>query len=256
MKKIISATLLMSAIFICSCKKSQTNQQTQTVTGNVAMVDATDSFLITNNITGTTVALQNANTTLNLPVSSTGNFTIPNINTTGNITLTYSHAGYGVFKQFFTHLQFDSLKTGLLGASATLHPSSKVVVNSLSGTLQNNTLQLNCNVSFPGQTGIKYVAFVHQKNNPLISLNNIQGTQNVAGSYPVIQGDNSINICLCSEECKSYLPGDTLYIKAFGSVETKYGDDCYFDPTINGMIYPSINQNSNSQTLSFVIPKN
>lgn len=256
MKKNTCIALSVTILFICSCKKSQTTQEAQTATGNVSYVDATDSFLITNNITGTTVTLQNVNSTINLPVNSNGNFSVPNINTTGITTLTFSHEGYGIFKQFFSQPQYDSLKNGLLGAGAMLHPLSKVIVNSFSGIIQNNTLQLNCNVSFPDQAGIKYVALIHQKNNPLISFNNIPGMQNVAGSYAVSKGDNSINICLCAEECKSYLPGDTLYFKAFGSVESKYGDDSYFDPIRNTMILPSINETSNSQTVSLIIPKN
>jgi hypothetical protein len=253
MKNNMLILLLILSISIFGCSKSQTSQS-QTRSGTVLLTDASDSFILTNG-SGTTITVEHSDPLISVQTDVNGIFQLPKLKSTGNMVLVYSHTGYGVYKQFFTSQGWDSLQTypNYL-SSVILEPMSAVVVNSLSGVLENDTLKLNCNVSVPNQSGQGYIAFVHTKNNPSVSIDNLSSSVSIASPYAVRTGDNSLNLCLCMSSCKNYNSGDTIFIKAYGAINYKYGTSIYFDPENNTLIYPSLNENSNSQTLSFVIP--
>lgn len=170
------------------------------------------------------------------------------------MVLIFSHAGYGTVRQYYTQSYLDSITKGIKKIS--LFPISSMVVNSLSGTLNGDTYKLTCNVSAPDANSSNGVSFFIQKNNSKVSFADYSGDTSVSRfmTIPVTNGDNTNSICIkCSKDCGFIQYGDTVYIKAWGFNINSYASN-YVNPLTNKLVFPSINPNSNSSTIWFVVP--
>lgn len=264
MKQLMLAGLVIFLATLLGCQKNQTNSSiTNLLQGSAVLYNA--NLQIVNDNTNTTVTVQNAGTSTTVPVKSDGTFQLPILKVSGVLTIAYSHAGYGTYKQFYAQSAMDSIVKGFTQIQpVNLFPTSPVIVNSLSSTRNNDTVTVVCNVSVANRDTLNAIRFFVQKGSPIGSYNNFISTQNVTKPFSVTNGNNIIQICTpCEKEC-GFRSGDTLYLKAFGdvgniNVSNKYGSFgsalySYTDATTNYLCFPCVNPNNNSSSISFVIP--
>ncbi len=244
---------LIGAVAITACNKPSV-ESLKPVIGHINMVDANDNAVPDNSAIIFTITYEGQ--AMDIPVRKDGSYELPLFRSTGLTTFSYSYPGYGTLKQFYQPSKLDSIQRGLQDLDYSfLLPISPVQVNSLTGTMINGVIKLNCNVTIPEGPGQKYICIYHLKDNPDISFNNLTNPISVMAPYPVTNGDNTITICTsCLKACAYYVAGDTMYIKAFGYTKSKFGYTSYFDPVENILVYPSVNKSSNSEVLRFVIP--
>ena len=265
MKKISFSTFIVAAILsLLACQKTNT-ATTTLVTGNQVKVLLTDSsgFDTLSNSSGTSISISGTAKPIQVITDADGNFVIPVSKATGQVQVQYNHVGYATIKQSFTSSFWDSLQQNLIGYSpfvSVITPTSSVLVNSLTGTIQNDSLQLQCNVSGANTAWQHFVIVFFARNDTTVSPSNFYASR----MYPVNNGDNTIKVCLCENICTAWQPGNTISMKAFGAVpiptymtQLSPGYNLpitYMDPATKNMVYPTINANSNAQTLNLLIP--
>jgi len=265
MKKIFFSNLIVAAILsFIGCQKTNTAINTQ-VTGTQGKVLLTDSSGLDtlSNSSGTTISISGTAKPIQVITDAGGNFVIPVSKATGQVQVQYSHVGYATIKQSFTSSFWDSLQQNLIGYSpfvSVITPTSSVLVNSLTGTIQNDTLKLQCNVSGANTTWQHFVIVFFARNDTTVSPSNFYASR----MYSVNNGENTIKVCLCENICNTWQPGYTISMKAFGAVpmptyitQLTPGYNlplAYMDPATKNMVYPSINAKSNAQTLNLLIP--
>ena len=239
-------------MFICaSCSKTKSIQlipetaAPTTITGNVALLDDNDSFLA--DYSGTTVTVENATPVISVHPSVKGVFELPKLANAQDTTIVrFEHPGYGIVKKYF----IGGTPADTSGLNVVLHPLSKVVVNHLSASVINGKLKMIFNVTAPVGSTNNYIAWVFRKNNPVISYDDAWGYRSVA----VKDGDNTVSICMCPEECGYFQTGDTMYIKGFGSVSPKFDGFAYGNFITNKLILSCANTTGTCGTVALAIP--
>lgn len=260
MKINIILGFVVSLCVLTNCKKSDLN----TVVGNVptdntikAVLLADDNDYVLTDLSGSMVTVENSNPLISVGVNSQGGFQLPKLPNSGSICLVFSHANYGTIKQYYPAAELDSIAKGkadFLGP--VLLPKSKVYVNSFSGSLQGDVFKANCNISVPKTYATNGITIFAKVNNPDVTYENCTRENNVSNfmTMPVINGNNTVEICTtCLKECGFFKSGDVVYLKAYGNIFSKFGSD-YLNPITEKYVFPNINANSNSETISFVVP--
>jgi len=242
---------------ITACVKSSPQDPTQTVTGMITVVDENDR--VVPGFSGITISVENSNPSVTMPVTGNGEFEFPALPQSGSFVLIFSKDGYGTVKQYYSRSIIDSIKNGSIASqNIVLLPKSSVMVNSFTGHISNGKFYYTCNVSTSNSSLVNGVTLIFKKNNPQISLTDFYGNTGASHfiTIPVKNGVNSDSICInrtveCN--CDFINSGDNLSIKAYGNTISKFGN-CYFNMHSKNLFFPGINENTNSGTLSFIIP--
>jgi hypothetical protein len=251
MKHLLLFGLSLVILFSTGCKKTGNDQPVSTIKGSVLLIDKNNQIL--SNVSGINVSVENSEPLKTLPVNSKGRFELPALKGSEAMTLVFSYPGYGTAKQYYTQSDLEEL-TG--GQGVFLLPKSSVIVNSLSGQLTGDIFKMSYNVSVQESNAGDGVTFFIEKNNADVSFTNCPGNNSVSRflTIPVTNGDNSTTFCLkCARECGFLKSGDTAYIKAYGDFRSPYASN-YVDLSTNKLVFPSINEISNSSTIWFVVP--
>jgi len=251
----LAALIIVFSVFIFSCSKNAGSANNNTpkkptgYSGDMPLFEGNNT-LSASSLAGTTVTATNAAGTFNVTTDAKGHFSLPHIAKGGNITVTYSHDGFGEMKEYFTEGEYDSIQNGLLAKGmSVLYRISPVVVNSLTATLNGTELTLTCNVTAPNEDYA--VRFAISKSSD-VSYDNCRNNNNISGGFPVKNGDNIIKLCTpCEQQC-GYKLGDTLYIKAYGDLFPLVS---YYDQVNEKIVLPCVNTSSKSQVISFVVGK-
>jgi len=256
MRQLVFSAIFISSFFISSCKKSTGNVKLSNYKGNVNIVDANDNLQTKNN-TGTTVTIENSNPLISVQTNDAGEFILPAVNCSGDITLAFSRPGYGTVKQTYNTSQLKNIRDGIGDfGNFILLPESAVYVNSFTGILDGNHYKMNINVALAGNNSNNGVTIFLAKNNANVSCFNSDGNSSNSRflNKPVTNGDNKFTLCLgCSEECAFLQPGDIVSLKAYGNTISVFGNN-YIDAASGKVVFPALNVSSNSDILSFTMP--
>ena len=254
MKNLTTFCVFLFFFGVTGCKKSTVQDSISVAKGSIIVVDQNDK--ISSDFSGVSVSIENTNPVIHIPVNSTGEFEFPQL---PEFILSFSKNGYGTVKQYYSTSIVDSIKSGKTGEqSIVLLPLSTVMVNSLSGHISNGKFYYSCNVSTSNSNLINGVTLILQKNKPQISLTDFYGNTSTSRflTIPALNGTYSDSVCISHTitcDCDFLNSGDYLNVKAFGNSISQYGNS-YFNMKTNSLIFPCINENTNSTTLSFRIP--
>jgi len=247
------------SVITCSCKKSSFGYSSTPLKGGILIVDETNHPI--SDYSGVSITSENSDIA-NISLDVNGEFSFPGlVDNSAYLTLKVSKTGYGTVTHHYTKAQLDSFRNQ--GSTTSdldflLLPQSSVTVNSLSGMLDGDKFKMVCNVTLTQVKPTNGVTFFLSKNNSQVSYDNWTG--NIANSrtwtLPVTSGDNLYSFCFkrtidCN--CDFLSPGDTVFLKAYGDTYSPFGNS-YFDIRTGQLIFPSINANSSSSTISFVVP--
>jgi len=255
MKNLTVIYFLFFLLGVTACKKASVKDSVIAAKGSIMVIDQNDK--INSDFSGISVSIENTNPVTYIPVSNTGEFEFPQL--PGSFSLIFSKNGYGTVKQYYSKSLIDSIKLGKPGGqNIILLPLSSVTVNSFSGYISNGKFYFSCNVSTLNADLTNGVTLILQKNNPLISLTGFYGNTGTSRflTIPVSNGVHFDSVCISRTatcDCDFINSGDNLNVKAFGNSISKYGNS-YFNMKTNTLVFPSINENTNSGTLSFRIP--
>jgi hypothetical protein len=251
MKRLLLSGLLLVILFSSGCKKAGNHRMDPVINGSVKLIDKHNQILT--DVSGINVSVENGGSLQSLAVDKHGRFEVPPLKGSETITLVYSYPGYGTVRQYFASSDLEG-KTGIDGVF--LLPKSSVVVNSLSGQLTGNVFKMSFNVAAQELNDGNGVTFFVEKNNADVSFTNCPGNNSVSRflTVAVNDGDNSATFCLkCAKECGFLQSGDTVYLKAYGDFKSPFSS-AYIDRLTNKLVFPSINEITNSSTISFVVP--
>jgi hypothetical protein len=246
-------------LFSISCKKSQVENQNSVLDGEVTLFDE-GSQKIDNS--GIKISIENSDPEISTLTDSKGNFSLEAKNVRESFAIVFEKPGIGAYKRFFKKSEdrvlYEMYNDGVYREVNQkqyyeIGSKSTVVVNSMTADVINGTLKLNINVSSPNTTGDKYIRILLQKDLPSISINTITKViKNVSIKYAVKNGNNEFNICLaCSAECQGYLPGDKIYMTAYG--DALYSND-YTNIHTGEWMFPNLKFVANNPVTSFQIP--
>lgn len=249
--------ILFSAfIIIGGCKKSVLDTSSTSAKGTVLIIDENNQPL--SEYSGVTITSEYSDT--NIPVDPNGEFDFPHLaNNSTYLTLRFSKPGYGIVTQHYTKAQLDSfINKQSTFNGVVLLPLRSITVNSLVGILDGNNFKMTLNVSFDQVKPTNGVTFFLSKNNSQVSYDNSVGNNANSRTWtiPVTAGDNLSSFCFkrtleCN--CDFLASGDTVYVKAYGDTYSPFGNN-YFDNQSGKLIFPNINGNAGSATISFVVP--
>jgi len=209
---------------------------------------------------GVTVTSENSNVS-NIPIVDGGFYFPELVNNSAFLKISVSKPGYGTVTRRYTKAQIDSLsnlQTTTSDVTFLLLPQSSVAVNSFSGLLEGDKFKMVCNVSIDQVKSTNGITFFLSKNNSSISYDNWTG--NIANSrtwtIPATSGDNLFSFCFkrtieCN--CDFLSSGDTVFLKAYGDTFSPFGNS-YHDIQAGKVVFPSINANISSSTISFIVP--
>ncbi len=252
-----ASTYLIAAIcgLLFSCKKDQIETRQPVTTseilkGHISLFDDEDNLLTGQG--SVKVSVENADPMVTVTANDKGEFELPKLKTTGTVALVYSKDGFGVYKQYFNQAQLDSVEKGIISLGASMKKISPVVVNSLTGKVVGDTLEVTCNVSFSADKNQKFIRFFRQSNDPNVSPDLISSLiRDVSGALKVKNGDNHFKFSISEvKECSKYLSGDIVYMKAFGDVSFLY---LYTDVPSQKLVFPATNRNGKDDVISFRI---
>jgi hypothetical protein len=255
MKNLFLILFGLSAV-IGSCKKSVVDSSNITAKGTVLLIDENNHPL--SDYSGVIITSENSDT--KIPVDVNGEFDFPSLpNNSSHLTLIFSKLGYGTVTQDYTKAHLDSCVTQSSTISdIVLLPLSSVTVNSLVGILDGDKFKMTFNVSFDQVKPTNGVTFFLSKNNSQVSYNNCIGNNANSRTWtvPVTSGENLNSFCFTRTidcNCDFLASGDTVYVKAYGDTYSPFGNS-YFDSRSSKLIFPNINANTGSATISFVVP--
>ena len=240
-----------------SCKKSSVDQPNTPLKGKILIVDEYNH--VTSDYTGVTVSVENSETA-KIKVDGKGEFQFPElINNSSELKISISKPRFGTITNYYSNAQLDNLrKQNSLVTDFALLPQSSVVVNSFSGVVDGENFKMAFNVSLTKDRPTNGVTLLLTKNNPQISFDNWAGkiTDSRSWTVPVTAGDNHTTFCFkhtVTCPCDFLSSGDTVYIRAYGDTYSQF-DNRYIDNSTGKLVFPNINGNSSSSTISFVVP--
>ena len=245
MKKTWYTGIALSLLVAYSCTKNQNSKPADpvispTIKGYVSLIS--DNDVLASDNSGSTVTVENSNPLITVSVDAKGAYELPHLGKTGaTIVLKFEHNGFGAIKSYVTPDVLDSFQVAHVGGpQVVLHPLSKVIVNSTSAGIANDTLTIHCNVTVPAGSKNNYAAWLNLKNDTAVSVQNAQGYR----VFPVTNGDNTFKLCMCSPECSYYKKGDTMFGKAVGFVSPLFEGCNYIDYIANKVVLTCANDNN------------
>lgn len=251
MRQLCIFVLLAFVIASCSKKGSDINQEDdlEKYLGHVTVFDEYDNLL--KDWSGVNVAIENSNPLISVVTNEKGSFLLPKLDNTKNLVVVYSKPGFGTYKEYLAPSRIDSINSGKDRLGYTMKAASNVIVNSLTATVKEDTVKMNVNVSFPQSSGLKYVRFI-MSTNANVGLNDIVSIpKNLSRTFKVTNGANAITFCRSCMKACGFKSGDTVHLKAYGSTDLLDG---YQDQITNNYVLASLNPDSKSAVVSFVVP--
>src|SRR5688572_18437617 len=258
MKKYPLALLLFSIGFIISCKKSQIENSTPLLEGQVILYDEGNQVL---DNSGIKVSIENSDPQVKIETDSKGNFFLPVKDASQLFTIVLEKQGMGTYKRYFKKMENGELhEMGNDGIYRNFNPvqpyqlgsKTSVIINSLDAQIVNDKLKLNLNISSPNITGEKYIRVLLQKDLHGLSLNTVTNSIKNVGSILMVQnGNNSFEFFKdFFMYCQEYMPGDKIYITAYGDA---FYSNWYTDLQSGQWKFPNLNFVENNPVASFTI---
>jgi hypothetical protein len=245
------------SVIICSCKKSSLDYSSAALKGRILLVDENNHPI--SDYSGVIITSENSDIA-NISIDVNGEFNFPGLaNNSTYLTLNFSKTGYGTVTHYYTKVQLDSFSNQPSTTSEiVLLPRSSVTVNSLSGIMDGDKFKMVCNVSLAQVKPTNGVTFFLSKNNSQVSYDNCTGNNAHSRTWtvPVTSGDNLNSFCFRRTidcDCDFLISGDTVFLKAYGDTYSPFGNS-HFDIRTGQLIFPGINANASSSTISFVVP--
>ena len=249
--------LLSLSVLIFSCKKSSLDDTNTGLKGGILLVDEYNHP--SNDYSGVVITSENSDVA-NISINGKGEFNFPNlVNNSNDLKITVSKPGYGTVTNYYTKAQLDNfrIQQSMINDFVLL-PKSSVTVNSLSGVIDGDKFKMAFNVSLAKDRATNGVTLFLIKNNSQVSFDNWTG--NIADSrswtVPVTSGDNLHEFCFTPTPacpCDFVSSGDTVFLRAYGDTYSMF-DNRYIDNLTGKLIFPNINPNSSSSTISFIVP--
>ena len=251
MRQLCIFVLLAFVLTSCSKKGSDINQEDnlQRFLGQVTVFNEYDNLL--EDWSGVNVTIENSNPLISVVTNKKGSFLLPKLDNTKNLVVVYSKLGFGTYKQYLSPSRIDSINSGKYKLGHTMKAASNVIVNSLTANVKEDTVKMNVNVSFPQANGLKYIRFVMSTNPNVGHDNIISVSRSVSEHFQVSNGDNIISICKSCMKGGTFKAGDIIYLKAYGATNIL---DLYQDQITKKYIFPSLNTETKSAVVSFIVP--
>jgi hypothetical protein len=251
MKQLSLLCLLVFVISGCSKKSSDINQQSDLdqSSGRVILYNEYDNLI--KDWSGVNVTIENSNPLIRVVTNEKGDFLLPELGASQKLVVVYSKTGFNTYKQYLNPSLIDSVNTGKANLHFDMKGASNVLVNSLTSSIKEDSVNVSVNVSFPQTTGSKYIRFLMSTDSDLGVDNITTITKNVSKTFKVNNGDNTITVCRsCMQSC-GFKSGDTVYMKAFGATDMLY---YYTDEATSKIVMASLNPESKSGVISFIVP--
>jgi hypothetical protein len=197
------------------------------------------------------VSIENSNPLISVMTNEKGQFLLPQLDASKKLIVVYSKAGFNTYKQYLNPSLIDSVNNGKANLHYDMKGASNVLVNSLTYSVKGDSVNMSVNVSFPQTTDSKYIRFLMSTDSDLGVDNITTIPKNVSRIFKVNNGDNTITVCRsCMQSC-GFKPGDTVYMKAFGATDML---DYYTDEATQKIVMASLNPESKSEVISFIVP--